>query len=526
MSKPIPSEAAASIPPTGPLAAPDHRRRLMIFCFLMLTMFMASLDNQVVSTALPTIVGEFGAIERFGWIGSAYLLAQSAIMPVYGKLGDLFGRKYLIIVAIALFTLGSALCGLAWSMNSLIAARVFQGLGGGGIMVSIFAINADLFPPRERAKYQSFSSLVLMASGSVGPTLGGTMSQYLGWRSIFLINLPIGLIAIVALLALLPYRRPDRKPRIDWAGAFVLALAISGIVLWADSQSLFGSLTAAPALALPVISVLALLLWVRIERRAPEPVIPLKLFQERNFPLLLIVGATGGGIGIGMVNYHALFLQMTTGLSPASAGLFFIAITGGIAIGSLTAGRLISSTGKYKPWVVLGLFVAMLALCGLAALPLHAPFWAVAGLLMAQGVAIGLGQQGPVIGAQVAAPGADVGAATGAVTLSRMAGASLAISVYGAMLNGWLSQARIAGAGSLAEMTPDKMAALSPAAHEAVAAAFRGAFTAVYLSAVVIAAVGFVAALLLRPVLLAPNRVAVPKDSVRAEMSESVASVS
>lgn len=163
-----------SAAPVAPLVS-DHRRRLIVFLFLMLAMFMATLDNQIVSTALPTIVGEFGALERFGWIGSAYLLATSAVMPVYGKLGDLFGRKYVMIAAVVIFTLGSLACGLAWSMDSLIAARVLQGLGGGGIMVSIFSVNADLFEPRERARYQSYSSLTIMASGSVGPILGGTM---------------------------------------------------------------------------------------------------------------------------------------------------------------------------------------------------------------------------------------------------------------------------------------------------------------------------------------------------------------
>ncbi|WP_181900576.1 MDR family MFS transporter, partial [Paracoccus thiocyanatus] len=479
----------------GP-AAPSHRRRKVIFAFLMLSMFMATLDSQIVSTALPTITGEFGAIERFGWVGSAYLLAQAAIMPVYGKLGDLVGRKYVMIFAVALFTLGSAVCGLAWSMDSLIAARAFQGLGGGGIMVSIFSINADLFEPRERARYQSFSSLVLMASASVGPALGGSMSQYLGWRSIFLINLPIGVLALTALALLLPHYRPDRRPRVDYPGALTLAVAIAGVVLWADSRSLFGSLTAWPALALPAISALALVLWLRIERRAPEPIVPLRLFADRNFGLLLVVGAASGGIAIGMVNYHALFLQMTTGLSPAAAGLFFIAVTGGLAIGSLTAGRLISTTGRYKPWVVLGLFLAMGCLFSLSVLPLHAPFWAVAGLLMGQGVAIGLGQQGPVIGAQVSAPRADVGAATGAVTLSRMAGASLAISVYGAILSDRLLRLTVEGAGPLAEMTPERLAALAPPLREAVSLAFRDAFGWVYLSAVGLAAAGFVAAVL------------------------------
>ncbi|RYE62505.1 MAG: MFS transporter, partial [Oxalobacteraceae bacterium] len=175
-----------SRPAQTPLVA-DKRQRLFVFWFLMAALFMAALDNHIVSTALPTIVGEFGQMESFGWVSSAFLLAMSAVMPIYGKLGDLFGRKYVMLFAIVLFTLGSVLCGFAWSMNSLIAARVFQGLGGGGIMVSIFSINADLFEPRERAKYQSYSSLMIMAAGSIGPVLGGTLSDLFGWRSIFLI---------------------------------------------------------------------------------------------------------------------------------------------------------------------------------------------------------------------------------------------------------------------------------------------------------------------------------------------------
>ncbi|MFN7102840.1 MAG: MFS transporter, partial [Pseudorhizobium sp.] len=225
--------------PVRPLVE-DHRQRLIVFWFLMAALFMATLDNQVVSTALPTIVGEFGALDRFAWVGSAYLLAMSAVMPVYGKLGDLFGRKFVMLAAIAIFVLGSLLCGVAWSMDSLIAARVFQGMGGGGIMVSIFSINADLFEPRERARYQSYSSLMLMASGSIGPTLGGTLSDLFGWRSIFLINLPIGIVILVGLVLMLPHRRPTRQPKIDYLGALLLAGFTTSVVLFADGMQIFG----------------------------------------------------------------------------------------------------------------------------------------------------------------------------------------------------------------------------------------------------------------------------------------------
>src|SRR6478609_7403332 len=244
-----------------PLVA-SPRRRLVLFLCLMLAMFMATLDNQIVSTALPTIVGEFGHLERFGWIGSAYLLSLSAVMPVYGKLGDLFGRKYVMMTAIAIFTVGSAVCGLAVSMNTLIAARVLQGLGGGGIMVSIFAVNADLFEPRERARYQSYSSLVLMASGAIGPVLGGAMSDLFGWRSIFLVNVPIGFVVLVGLALMLPYRKPNRRPKIDYAGALLLALTTASIVLAADGAQVFGSLVAPQSLAIMALGVAAAIGWV------------------------------------------------------------------------------------------------------------------------------------------------------------------------------------------------------------------------------------------------------------------------
>lgn len=495
------------MPPAGsaaPLANLSHRRRILIYVFMMLALFMATLDNQIVSTALPTIVAELGSIERFGWVSAAYLLAQSAIMPVYGKLGDLFGRKYVMMFAITLFVIGSLSCGLAWSMESLIAARVLQGLGGGGIMVSIFSINADLFAPRERAKYQSFSSLVLMASGSIGPTLGGVMSQSFGWRSIFLINLPIGILVLVSIFFLLPYVRPNRQPKIDYAGAATLALTIGSIVLWADGSQIFGGMFTPVSLGILALATGSAIAWVRIERRAPEPIIPLSLFQDKNFALLLIVALTSGGVGIGLVNYHALFLQMTTGLTPAHAGLFFIAITGGIAIGSISAGRLIERTGRYKPFLLAGTTLSVLALIAVSQIHVGTSLWLVGGVLTTIGLAIGLGQQSPVIGVQLIAPRGDIGAATSAVTLCRMAGASLAISIYGAVLSARLMAGEIgvAGVPDPSSLSPDALAALSEPDRMAVSMLFSDAFTWLYMVAAGIAVIGLTATILLRPTLM------------------------
>lgn len=504
---------------TLPLVA-DPRRRLILFLFLMSAMFMATLDNQIVSTALPTIVGEFGQLERFGWIGSAYLLALSAVMPLYGKLGDLFGRKYVMMTAVGLFTLGSAVCGLAVSMNTLIAARVLQGLGGGGILVSIFAINADLFEPRERARYQSYSSLVLMASGAIGPVLGGTMSELFGWRSIFLVNVPIGFVVLAGLFLMLPDRRPDRRPTIDFPGALLLALTMTSLVLAADGTQLFGSLVAPVNVAIVVAGILCATAFVFVERRAPEPIVPMQLFRNSTFSLLLVMSIMGGSIGIGMINYFALFLQTTTGLSPTTAGLFFILLTGGIVCGSLSAGRIISATGHYKPLAVASTALSALAFALLSQVHAGTPLALIGGLMLMHGVGVGLAQQVPIIGVQNAAARRDVGAASGAVTLSRMGGASIAISVFGAIIAASMSRVggSIPGVADVAQMTPAMMAVLPPAAREAVASSYAAAFSPLFMTSCGFALMGLVAALRLKPTKL-PVEV-VPQKLAAGEPAE------
>ncbi len=492
-----------STSPVVPLVA-SHRQRFIVFCFLMAALFMATLDNQIVSTALPTIVGEFGQMERFGWVSSAFLLSTSAVMPIYGKLGDLFGRKYVMLAAIVIFTLGSLACGFAWSMDSLIAARVFQGIGGGGIMVSIFSINADLFEPRERAKYQSYSSLMIMASGSLGPVLGGTMSDLFGWRSIFLINLPLGVIVITGLVLMLPYRRPTRLPKIDYVGAVVLAATITCLVAFADSRQIFGSLVAPASLALLAVGIICAGLWVFVESRVPEPIVPLKLFRDSTFSLYLIISLCAGSVGIGLVNYYALYLQTTTGLSPSQAGLFFIALTGGIVTGSIFAGRLISITGRYKPFTVIGLAMSTIMLFAFSQIGHDVSLVVVAIIMFLQGLSVGVGQQAPIIGVQNAVPRGDVGAASGAVALMRMGGAAIAISLFGAMIGTGLKAhpVDIPGLADIETLTPKILAGLPQASQQAVAAIYHDAFAPLFLVAATIALIGLVAALCLKPIQL------------------------
>ncbi|MCL6706354.1 MFS transporter [Pseudomonas sp. R2.Fl] len=501
--KPAP---AAALPPL----VENPRLRLMVFLFLMTAMFMATLDNQIVATALPTIVGEFGQLERFGWVGSAYLLASSAVMPIYGKLGDLFGRKPVFMTAVFIFTVGSLVCGLAVSMDTLIAARVLQALGGGGIMVSIFSINADLFAPRERARYQSYSSLVLMASGAVGPVLGGTLSDLFGWRSIFLVNLPIGIVVLTGLAFMLPYRRPHRRPKIDYAGAALLAAAIASVVLWADSGQLFGSLVAPESLAIVAVGFACLVGFVLVERRVVEPVVPLSLFSDPTFGLLLVVSLCSGAVGIGTVNYVALFLQTTTGLSPSMAGMLFIATTGGIAIGSLSAGRIISITGRYKIFSIASMATGIVAMGIFSLIGVGTPVPVIAAIMLLHGMGIGVGQQVPVIGVQNTARAGDVGAATGAVTLTRMGGASIGISIYGAVVAAGVARTGtgLPGIGSIDELTPKALSALSPEMQARVGEIYAGAFHPMFLAAALICVVGLSAAFALRNVRLPVARTA------------------
>ncbi len=496
-----------SAPPHQTLI-PDHRRRLVVFAFLMAGVFMATLDVQIIATALPTIVGEFGHLERFGWIGSAYLLTASAVMPIYGKLGDLFGRKYTVMAAITLFVLGSLTCGLAVSMDTLIAARVLQALGGGGIMVSIFAINADLFEPRERAKYQSYSSLMLMASGFIGPVLGGTMSDLFGWRSIFLINLPLGAMVLLGLGTLFPAKRPDRKPKIDYAGALLLAGVTTSIVLWADGSELFGGLFSPQSLAVIGAGALCLVLWVQVEKRAPEPVIPLHLFSNPTITRLLIISITSGSVGIGMVNYIALYLQSTLSLSPTAAGLFFIPLTGGIAAGSVTAGRIMSRTGRYKIFSVLSTATSMTALLILTFFGPGTPLPVAAVLLLIYGIGIGVGQQVPLLGIQNAADRRDVGAASGSATLTRMGGASIAISIYGAIVAAGLAPfaETIPGVANLEKLSPDTLATLTAETQHLIGLAYQQAFHPLFMVAAGYALIGLLTALSLKNVSMPARR--------------------
>jgi EmrB/QacA subfamily drug resistance transporter len=494
----------------SPFSKLSHRHKMVIYAALLIGMFMAVLDMQIVATALPTIAADLGNLDLFSWVGAAYLLTTAAVMPFYGKLGDLFGRKQVFMTAIVLFVIGSLACGLAWSMQSLIAARVLQALGGGGLMITAFGVLADLFEPRERAKYQGYSSAVFTVASIVGPAAGGVISQSIGWEYIFLINLPVGIVVIAILAFGMPSVKTGRRPSIDYVGGLLLAGTVTATVFWAEEALGGGGYGGALVYILPVVAILAAIGFVFVERRAAEPILPLRLLTNRTIALSLLMSIVAGVATLGMLNYFALFLQTVTGLPPAYAGLLFLPSSVGTLAGSIWTGYMMARTGRYKLYPMLSMALGVVVMVLFAWVNATTPLWAIGVLMFFFSVSIGLQMQTLMAAVQAAAPRADVGAATGSVGLARMIGASLGLAANGGLLTaglvrgqGSITEATLAAMPApMTEMTPAAIATLPAAAAQEVVQVFGSAFTGVFYFAAGLFAVGFMLSLLLQDVKL------------------------
>lgn len=506
------------------IQALSSRRRHVIYIAALASMFMAVLDMQIVATALPTIADDLGNLDLFGWVGASYLLATAAVTPFYGKLGDLFGRKTISIAAITIFTIGSLACGLAWSMESLIVARILQGLGGGGLMTTAFAIIADLFEPRERAKYQGYSTIVFTLASLTGPASGGLIAQSIGWEYVFLINLPIG-IAVAAVLAFaMPTNLSTKRPAIDYLGGLLLAVSVTAIVYWTE-EAVSGSLPTSLYVGLPIVAILALAGFILAETKAEEPMLPLSLFTNRTIALSLAISVVVGVCTLGLLNYFALFLQTVTGLPPAYAGLLFIAPSTGSLIASVTSGIIVSRTGRYKIFPVIAMALGTVTLILFSQVSAATPVWLIAPLMFFFASGIGLQMQTLMTAIQNAAPHHQVGAATGAINLARMIGASFGLAVNGGLLNAGLGyfQGRLPPdvvaslPAPVKEMTPEAMQALPHNIHVMVVDVFTNAFGWVYDFGAILFALSFVLALLLKDVRLPVHEKTDPLDSVEAK---------
>ena len=496
------TQAIQSSPATPAVPAVlGHRQILIAFSGLVLAMLLAALDSTIVSTALPTIVSELGGLEHLAWVVTGYLLAQTIVTPIYGKLGDLYGRKIVMQSAIVLFLIGSALCGLSQTMTQLIIFRAIQGLGGGGLVVTTQAVVGDIIPPRDRGRYQGIFGAVFGLSSIAGPLLGGYFTTHLSWRWIFYINLPVGIAAMVVLAATLPSigRRAIRA--IDYAGAALLAVVLSSITLLSDLGGTTYSWSSALSLGLIAISLLSLVLFAVVERKALEPVLPLHLFLQQTFVITSTVGLIVGFALFGSVTYFPLYLQIVKGVSPTASGMEMVPMMAGMLVTSIASGQLISRTGRYKIFPLLGTAVMTVGLFLMSRLTPQTSETVASLLMLVLGVGLGMVMQVLVIAVQNDVDYRDLGVATSGATLFRLIGGSLGTAILGALFAGRLSAnlARSLPADSgtslaLGNMSAQALRQLPPGARIAYEQAFTASLDTVFLVATVVCAVGFVLA--------------------------------
>lgn len=471
---------------TTTAATPEAKPRIgWIFTSLMLVMLLASLDQTIVGTALPTIVGELNGLEHMSWTITAYTLALTVAMPVYGKLGDLVGRKNLFLVAISLFLLGSALCGLAQDMISLVLFRGVQGLGGAGLMIMSQTIIADVVPAKDRAKYMAPIGAVFGVSSVAGPLLGGWLTDSAHWRWVFFINLPLGVVAL--LVAAITIKLPKRRntASIDYAGMVLLAVAITGLVLvtsWGGTTYDWTSVTILGLIALTVASTVA---FVAVERRVAEPVLPLRLFRNRTFVVTTLLGLVVGAGMMGALAYLPTYLQMSYGVDATESGLLLIPMVVALLVTSIGSGALVTRTGRYKALPVVGTLVAAVGMFAMSTMDLDTPLWQLCLYVAVLGAGLGLFMQIIVLAVQNSVSPREIGVATSSNNLFREFGVTIGVAVLGTIFTSRLTE-RLGsvlpsgGDGTVGSLTPAAVAALPADVADVVVNAYANALTPMF----------------------------------------------
>ena len=469
---------------TSPNAAgTKHGNLALVFVALVLAMLLASLNQTILGTALPTIVGELNGATLMLWVITAFILASTVMMPIYGKLGDLMGRKWLLVGAISIFLVGSVIGALAPDMGWLIAARVVQGLGGGGLMILSQAIIADVVPARERGKYMGAMGGVFAFSSVVGPLIGGWLTEGPGWRWAFWFNVPLGILALFGAIYFLKSPARRGRPTLDIWGMILMALATTGLVLissWGGSTLDWDD---PRMLALIAATVLAAVGFVMVERRTAEPIIPMELFKDRNFNLATISGLLVSVAMFGAIGYMPTYLQMATGASATEAGLLMIPMMAALLGASVTSGSLVSKTGRYKWMPIAGTVIVAGALLLMGTVHAETAVWHICLNLGVLGLGLGLNMQILVLIVQNSFPLRQVGTATAANNFFRQIGATLGSAVVGSLfahrlvelLTERLPAAGSGGAGGANSLTPELVHGLPDPVRSLVVESYNGA---------------------------------------------------
>ncbi|MEJ5345046.1 MULTISPECIES: MDR family MFS transporter [Chloroflexus] len=437
----------------------DQRSKVLILIGVLLGLFLSALDQTIVSTALPRIVADLQGIELIGWVSTSYLLASTAMVPIYGKLSDIYGRKYVLLFGIVVFLLGSLLCGLAADMTQLVVFRGLQGFGAAALTSTAFAIPADLFAPAERARYMGLFGAVFGLSSVVGPFIGGLLTDNLSWHWVFFVNLPLGVIALGFIVAKLPRLHSGLMPAIDYAGAATLLLTVIPFLLALTLDKNDYPWTSPLILSMFAVSAVGLVLFLLIERRAESPILPLHLFRIPTFTLTALIGVTVGATLFAAIFFLSLYLVNVLGVSATAAGTTLIPLTLSLVVGAMVSSQIVQRTGNYKWVIIVGMAIIVGSLWWLTTLTPDTSIWMVRLRMIALG--LGLGPSMPILNLamQNAVPRTDLGAATASRQFFQQIGQVVGSAVFGALLTGVLTTSLSTSLAPIQAQLPPDLAA-------------------------------------------------------------------